>query len=634
MIIGLENITSDYKNLVGLKSFNLSLLKQNNINVSYGVVLTNNIFESFKLTGRIKDFDIISEEINNIKQNNHLFIVRSSSNLEDGENYSFAGIFESVLKVSISEIKDAILKIYASVSSLKALEYYEKNGIKIEQVKMSILIQEYIDPLVSGLCFTKNPLTFEDQFVIEYVEGSNQNFISGLAKAKKLVLDRNGKIIEGEINTNSELIQKNIGTFLRIEDIFGKPQDIEWGIDTNNLLFIFQTRDITTNNKVQKELEVNLKVIAHGYGLSSGIKSGKIKMINTNLKFHELEESINKDSIILTDNLRVDQIIAIKKAAGVIVSETSLLSHTAIQAREFGIPCIGGIYERSLFVEGQEVTIDGYKGLLFEGSIHKDEIDGNFDTQNEYQNFPNYYTPEKILEYKAGDFTFLYSIQEDTCMIYLSNVEDSALEEKAKNIISQVFSIDKEKILSNQIKVYENKNAPSSVFSYYKDYIKVKNNPEFSMILEQAKVYMENLDTDKLKDLADSTRKKSYFIFKNGYDLFLEFKENKDVDLLIKSGKYLDEALNLAILFSNVIIFSYGNYYLEKHVKNEKSVSLKEFFANPSKFSPKLREFSKFLTSYKNSELEPLQHDNMTMIDIIDYIYENGFEEYVKEYNW
>jgi len=634
MIYQIKSIRPELKKHVGTKAFNLSQLGKNGFKIADGIVVGIEIYEYFVKTGKIKNFDSIIQEVKTFSNDKTHLIVRSSANFEDGDTLSFAGIFESFLKVSISEIKDAILKIYASVSSPKALEYFEKNGINIEQIKMSILIQEYIDPLVSGVCFTKNPLTFEDQFVIEYVVGSNQKFVSGIEKSKKLVVEKKENIEINSENNYENLILRKIEEFSKIEEFFAKPQDIEWGIDKNNQLFVFQSRSVNTKkgNEIQKE--IRLKVIAHGYGLSSGIKSGKIKMINTNLKFHELEESINKDSIILTDNLRVDQIIAIKKAAGIIVSETSLLSHTAIQAREFGIPCIGGIYERSLFVEGQEVTIDGFKGLLFEGIIHKDGIDGNFDTQNEYQNFPNYYTPEKISEYKTADFTFLYSIQEDTCMIYLSNVEDTALEEKAKNIINQVFSIDKDKILSNQIKVYENKNAPSSVFSYYKDYIKVKNNPEFSMILEQAKVYMENLDTDKLKDLADSTRKKSYLIFKNGYNLFLEFKKNKDVDLLIKSGKYLDEALNLAILFSNVIIFSYGNYYLEKHIKNENSVSLKDFFVNPSKFSPKLREFSKFLTSYKNSELEPLQQGNTTMIDIIDYIYENGFEEYVKEYNW
>lgn len=634
MIIGLENITLDYKNLVGLKSFNLSLLKQNNINVSDGVVLTNNIFESFKLTGSLKDFDIIPEEINNIKENNHLFIVRSSANLEDGENYSFAGIFESYSKVQIRDLKDIVLKIYKSVFSKKAQEYYDQIGVEKAKVKMSILVQNYIESKISGVCFTKNPLTNENHIVIEYVEGSNQNFISGVAKAKKLVLDRNGKILEGEINTNSELIQKNIGTFLRIEDIFNKPQDIEWGIDTNDLLFVFQTRDITTNNKVQKQSEVNLKVLAHGYGLSSGIKSGKIKFINTNLKFNELQESISDESIVVTDNLRVDQILAIKKAAGVIIAETSLLSHTAIQAREFGIPCIGGIYERNLFIEGQEVTIDGYKGLLLEGKLRDDDLRGNFDTQFEYQNFPNYYTPEKISEYKEDSFVFLYSIQDNKCMIYLSKVEDTDFEEKAKKIINKIYSIETENIITNKIKIYENKNAASSVFSYYEDYNKVRNNPEFSEILDQAKLYMENLQISKLKDLADSTRKKSHEIYKKGYGLFLEFRESKDTTLLEKSAKYLNDALNLAVLFSNVVIFSYGNYYLEKHLESEGSASLSEFFANPENFSPKLQEFSLFLTSYKNSELEPLQYDNFTMIDVIDYIYENGFEDYVKQYNW
>ena len=45
--------------------------------------------------------------------------------------------------------------------------------------------------------------------------------------------------------TDSE-IQKLTDTCLKIETIFGIPQDIEWTIDQENELYILQTRPITS----------------------------------------------------------------------------------------------------------------------------------------------------------------------------------------------------------------------------------------------------------------------------------------------------------------------------------------------------------------------------------------------------
>ena len=50
-------------------------------------------------------------------------------------------------------------------------------------------------------------------------------------------------------------------------------------------------------------------------------------------------------------------------ASGILVERGSLLSHSAIVARELGIPCVVGIADATQWVEsGETLTLDGASG--------------------------------------------------------------------------------------------------------------------------------------------------------------------------------------------------------------------------------------------------------------------------------
>ena len=52
-------------------------------------------------------------------------------------------------------------------------------------------------------------------------------------------------------------------------------------------------------------------------------------------------------------------------AAGVIERRGGMLIHGAIIAREYGLPCVTGIPNAtSLILTGDEVTVDGYLGIV------------------------------------------------------------------------------------------------------------------------------------------------------------------------------------------------------------------------------------------------------------------------------
>ena len=78
--------------------------------------------------------------------------VRSSSLLEDSQNYPFAGMYSTYMlpnnnkdeKIRLEQLCQAIKLVYASVFYLDAKAYIESTSAKLEEEKMAVIIQELI----------------------------------------------------------------------------------------------------------------------------------------------------------------------------------------------------------------------------------------------------------------------------------------------------------------------------------------------------------------------------------------------------------------------------------------------------------------------------------------------------------
>ena len=167
------------------------------------------------------------------KLNQPVVSVRSSANVEDGTKASFAGLFETVLKVDKTQLLISIKKCWASLYNLGAFTYAKHHNIPIYSMKMGLLIMEMLDPAKAGVLFTKD-LSAKDDLtcVIEAVEGLGDKVVDGLGEPDVIKVNKNNQSIVSQ--TKNIMSQEEIKTLvtlgISIENKYNTPQDIEWAI--------------------------------------------------------------------------------------------------------------------------------------------------------------------------------------------------------------------------------------------------------------------------------------------------------------------------------------------------------------------------------------------------------------------
>jgi pyruvate kinase len=113
--------------------------------------------------------------------------------------------------------------------------------------------------------------------------------------------------------------------------------------------------------KVEVVTAVRGKGIAIGQGTTV---SGKARVVT---KAGE-PTNFNAGEILIASSTSVDHVEAIRKAAGIVVEDTSLTSHAATTGLRLGIPVLVGVEKAtSVIREGEEVTLDLQRGVVYSG---------------------------------------------------------------------------------------------------------------------------------------------------------------------------------------------------------------------------------------------------------------------------
>ena len=339
--------------------------------------------------------------------------VRSSATAEDLPDASFAGQQETFLNVrGVRHLLENTVKCWSSLFTTRAIFYRTEKGFAHEKVFISVGVQKMVNSKAAGVIFTINPVTGDpSQIVIEGNYGLGESVVSGAVTPDDFVVDKNTlKIIERRIAKktvqylrdpdtgktvhldvpvekqeqpclNDEEIIKLAELAKRIEQHYGKAQDIEWAIDSDlsfpDNIFIVQSRPETVwslklaEKPTKAEAEgmkpaEMLKVIVKGSPAGKrGFGIGVAKVVSNP---EEAAKVMQKGDILVTDMTNPDYVPFMKLAGAIVTDKGGVTCHAAIVSRELGIPCVVGAENATkLMVTGKEYTVDSRSGVVYEG---------------------------------------------------------------------------------------------------------------------------------------------------------------------------------------------------------------------------------------------------------------------------
>ncbi|MQA10198.1 MAG: pyruvate, water dikinase [Pseudonocardiaceae bacterium] len=176
--------------------------------------------------------------------------VRSSACAEDGADASYAGQQETCLYVQdLDEVMRKVVACWLSFFSDRAMFYRLHKGSH-QDIAMAVVVQRMVDATKAGVLFTVDPVTGRrDRLVVEAAYGVGERVVSGEVTPDYYALDRRGaikkkRLVGTQIMSDSELAEL-AALGLRLADLNGCPQDIEWAYD-NTGLHMLQSRPVTT----------------------------------------------------------------------------------------------------------------------------------------------------------------------------------------------------------------------------------------------------------------------------------------------------------------------------------------------------------------------------------------------------
>jgi len=192
------------------------------------------------------------EIINHIQSifGNSKIIVRSSACGEDAESSSMAGLFISVPNI-FADDRDMLAEAIEQVSASYKKILSQNDGHQI-------LVQKMVEGVsMSGVIFTQDLNTGAPYYVINYDDetGKTDTVTSGKEHSDRTLLVHRGSIDE----LKSERFRVLLNVAQEIEQITGHDSlDIEFAVDRENRVHIFQVRQIATRPNWNRGITIKI----------------------------------------------------------------------------------------------------------------------------------------------------------------------------------------------------------------------------------------------------------------------------------------------------------------------------------------------------------------------------------------
>ena len=345
------------------------------------------------------------------------FAVRSSATAEDLPDASFAGQQETFLNVrGIDAVLTAIREVFASLYNDRAIAYRVHHSFEHASVALSAGVQKMVrsDLGASGVLFTVDTESGFDQAVfITSAYGLGEGVVQGAVnpdefyvykpglregrpailkrtvgeKATKMVYTDDAAVgrttefipVEAAEQVKLSLTDEQVTELARqaliIEEHYGRPMDVEWGLDgADGGLYILQARPETVQSRAGSTVEKyhlasRGTVRVEGRAIGAKIGAGRVRVLEDIDRMHDFQAG----EVLVADMTDPDWEPIMKRASAIVTNRGGRTCHAAIIARELGIPAVvgTGTATREL-ADGDEVTVsaaEGDTGFVYEGEL-------------------------------------------------------------------------------------------------------------------------------------------------------------------------------------------------------------------------------------------------------------------------
>jgi pyruvate,water dikinase len=237
----------DSRRDVGVKAANLAVIIEAGFAVPDGFVLPAAALErAFAANSDGEMLGWVQEALDQLGPGP--VAVRSSGIAEDGVDASYAGQYETELGLDgVEDVAAAVWRCWRSAASERVASYAGR-GVGEAPPPMAVIIQRLVQADAAGVAFTANPVSgARDEILVSAVRGLGDALVSGAVSPDEWVVT--GEVAQrqsagAEQAASAETALAVAGIARRLENLFGRPQDIEWAT-TGGKIFVLQSRPIT-----------------------------------------------------------------------------------------------------------------------------------------------------------------------------------------------------------------------------------------------------------------------------------------------------------------------------------------------------------------------------------------------------
>ncbi len=337
----------------------------------------------------------------------------------------------------VEQLWGAIGAVFASWMNQRAITYRQLHGLP-DDWGTAVNVQAMVfgnmgEDSATGVCFTRNPSTGENQFYGEYlINAQGEDVVAGIRTPQPLTIADKAASHSTMLALEEvmpEVFAELVKVRDRLEAHYKDMQDLEFTIQQGKL-WMLQTRAGKRTTSAALKLAVDMvgeglidkaeavrridparldqllhptldpdaehHILGRGLPASPGAASGKVVFTAAAA---ETWAGKGEKVILVRRETSPEDIGGMHVAEGILTVRGGMTSHAAVVARGMGTPCVAGAGELRVDAEAKElsaddevikegdvITIDGAKGEVMLGRVPtiKPEMTGDFATLMEW----------------------------------------------------------------------------------------------------------------------------------------------------------------------------------------------------------------------------------------------------------